>query len=189
MSRKKVIITKLCIALAVLLVIAFFVLRANSEALALSINGIEHKNVRYIVDTNLGNDDTPYKVLQSYTKSGELALVKLEQNQLGFWTVFDINSGYYNGTYSHMAWVDLVGTRRFAATDKPEFLKEYHYVYTGNNAQKLIEIPAEQIPHNTTVNVQQLGEFYLIHMVSLTEPEEHRFNIKDFLQENGYIPS
>lgn len=62
-------------------------------------------------------------------------------------------------------------------------------IYSGNNALKLIEFTPGQIPDNVTVNIQQAGESYWIHLITFAEPDVlNSIDMKSILQDNQCIP-
>lgn len=181
----------LCILILSSLLITFFILQANSLTIALSSSNIESDNLREVVELDTLMGDKYFKVIQSTSKDGALALVQLEKNWLGFWEVIKVNTPKTDAgqTYASTAWVKGAGTQRYTATDVPEFSYEWHYVYCGNDAMKWISFAEGTLPDNITVNVQQLGEFYIIHTVSFADPADlGGFSIPGYLKENGFIP-
>ena len=187
MKYKKVIlcVTAICVVLVILFILASF-----SEDIALARAGVDTgKTMRYIVELGI-MDDVPYKVLQANSKNNDLVILRLTKNKLGFWQTEQLEKTREGQTYAEHAWMIDAGLQRFSVQDVPEFNREWHYVCTGNNAQKRIEIPNEQVPENTTINIQQSGGFYLIHVVSFADPEYYQqLNIPLYLQENGFIPT
>ena len=189
MKQKNIVI--LCVVILSCILITFFILQANSFTIALNCSNIESANLREIVELDTLTDDKPFKVIQSTTKSGELALVQLEKNWLGFWEVTKVNTPKTDAgqSYTSTAWVKGAGTQRYTATDIPKFVNEWHYVYCGNDALKWIQFPEGSLPQNITVNIQQIGEFYIIHTISFADPADlGGFSIPGYLKENGFIP-
>ena len=189
--KSRTIITILCIVFIFFLLMTFFILQANSLSIALSSSNITYDNPRQIVELDTLTGEKDFKVLQSTTKDGELALVQLERNWLGFWEVINVNTPKNDAgqTYVSTAWVKGAGTQRYTATDIPEFVYEWHHVYCGNDALKRIHFSEGSLPQNITVNIQQIGEFYIIHTISFADPSElGSFSIPTYLKENGFIP-
>ena len=186
-KRKKLIIW--LVGLGIMLAV-FLVSRANSLTLALISAGIDTDQPIRNVEELAILSDREFKVIQGTTKDGKLALVQLLKDVTGRWTVMSIQTEQTKGQASvaSSAWFTDAGTQRFAATDVPEFYCEWHCAVCGNDAQKWINIPPEDIPDNLTINIQQIGGFYLIHMISF-EPEPINFDLVRYLAENGYIPN
>ena len=182
--------TILCVTLLCVALITLFALRAFSEDIALARAGVDtKKTTRPIIKLGI-MDDVPYKVLQASTKNDDLVILRLTKNKLDFWQTERLEKTREGQTYAEHAWMIDAGLQRFSAEDVPEFNREWHYVCTGNNAQKRIEIPNEQIPENTTINIQQSGGFYLIHVISFGDPKYYQqLHIPTYLEENGFIPS
>ena len=182
----------LCILILSGLLIIFFVLQANSLSISLSNSNINSNNIREIAQLDvLLKGGNAFKVIQSTTKEGELALVQLEKNWLGFWEVTKINTPKTDAgqTYTSTVWVKSAGTQRYTSTDIPEFAYEWHHVYCGNDALKWICFPEDTLPENMTVNIQQIGEFYIIHTISFADPADlGDFSIPTYLKGNGFIP-
>lgn len=188
MNKKRILLLLMIILCAAL--IGFFAVRGFSEQIALRSAGVDTSQpVRPVVELGILVENTQYKVLQATAKTGEPMLLRLEKNGLGFWNAESIRTPKEGLSYAEDAWMIGTGTQRYTATDVPKFNYEWHYVYTGSDAQKLIQIPAEQIPANTTIDIQQLGEFYLIHVVSFADPEVfQQLHIPTYLKDNGFIP-
>ena len=187
MKSKKII---LCVTLLCIALVALFALCAFSEDIALARAGVDTgKTIRPIIELGI-MDDVPYKVLQASTKNGDPIILRLTKNKLGFWQTDRLEETREGQTYAEHAWMIDAGLRRFSVQDVTEFNDEWHYVCTGNDAQKRIEIPNELVPENTTINIQQSGGFYLIHVVSFGDPQYfQQLNIPTYLKENGFIPS
>lgn len=61
---------------------------------------------------------------------------------------------------------------------------EWHKIYYGENAIKLIEIPYEKLPSGVALNIQQSGSSYLIHTISYEDPEVlNKIDMYSILQE------
>lgn len=184
MNKKRIIII---VAVAVCLIV-FFVLQANSLSFSMRAAGLETDDVKLVeaLDIDL---DQEFKVLQTEKETGELVLVRMVKNKLGFWEVADLNSANSserNNNYVSIAWVKDAGIKRFTHTETPVFEYEWHYVYCGYNAKEKIEFLPEQIPNNVTVNIQQAGEYYLIHVVTFADPDTNSsFPVWDILKENS----
>lgn len=47
---------------------------------------------------------------------------------------------------------------------------EWHMLYYGNNAIKLIEFLPGQIPENVAIDIRQAGNIYSIHLINFGDP-------------------
>jgi len=179
---------KIGIAVAVVvLLVAFFILQACSLNMALRSAGISTNIAFMPVELDM-EEDRQVKVIVSETDDGEIAVVRLQKNALGFWRIISRKESGENLTVPGVAWVKHARIRSFGTVNNTDnYQREMHFVYAGNNAQKLIEILPEQIPANTTVNIQQHDELYMIHVITFAT-ESFEFNAYEVLVENGCIP-
>lgn len=176
----------------VLMAAVFLIWRANSLRLALSGAGLCADAITEIVELDADSNGEVFQILKTTSETGEIALVRVVKNTLGFWRVETINTirREEQMDYVSIAWVKGAGARRFTHLENAEFENEWHYVYCGEDAVKKIEFAAGELPHNVTVNIQQAGEFYLIHMITFADPEElGGFNIRTLLEKNGFVGS
>ena len=186
MKNKKAVI---CIIVLCFVLISTFILAALSENIALAYAGVDTKKMMQPIIELGVMDDVPYKVLRATTNNDEPVILRLTK-KLGFWQIDRLEKVRKGQTYAAHGWAITAGFQKNSDEDRYLFNKEWHYVCTGNDAQKQIEIPNELIPENTTINIQQSGEFYLIHVVSFGDPEHfQQLNIPAYLKENGFIPS
>jgi len=63
------------------------------------------------------------------------------------------------------------GIRRWEAHDNPSFSSEWHKLYYGDNAIKLISITPEQLPPGVAFNIQQTGSDFSIHFILFEKPD------------------
>ena len=185
MKRKSIAVISICIL--VVLVLVFFVFQANSKALALSSAGVDTSYIHEVVALDV-NDGVEFQILYANMNDGTPALIRLEKNGLGFWSVKKLDTANEEG-YAAMGWAKFSSTQRYTATDVPRTGHIYHHVYAGNNALKLIDIPQDQIPHNLTMDIQQNGKSYVIHIITTAETSDYPgFDIYGLLKDNGCIP-
>ena len=177
------------VATFLILLTLFFILQANSLTIALKQADLNTGTVTYIEELDSDNG-TLYKVLKTTSDTGALALVRMYRSNLGFWKVEDIELSNSEKGYDFvsLAWMKHASIRRFSFQDTPDFEREWHYVYCGNNAIKEIEPLAEFLPRNVTVNVQQAGESYLIHIITYANPDETgTIDMYTILKQNGFV--
>lgn len=180
MKIRKIVTVSICF-----LLVAFIVLQQSSFQLALSFAGLSSKQIQYV--EKLDEDQTIFKVFQTTTKEGELALVRTEKNDLGFWQVVDIETPTEEDPFINMAWIGSATMRRYDEAAIGIREREYHFAYCGNDAIKTVELHEHQLPKNAAVNIQQAGEFYLIHIIAFAS-EEFALSIRSALEENGCVP-
>lgn len=173
------------------LLVSFFFLRSNSEHLALRYAEIDTNERIYEISLDVDHGKM-FKILQCTTIDGKMAILRLEKNGLGFWQVNDVAKGINRVKYF---WDTFAGSAYYVRQDdrEPEisYSCEWHAVFCGTNAMKWIEIPDELVPANTTVNVQQIGDCYIVHVVSYSEKSTSaflEFNVFHVLEECGVIP-
>lgn len=186
MSKRKVIVV--CIAAVVLSLIGL--IYGNSLKLALYCEGLDTKNIHYIERYSEDHSGKAYSVLQTTTKKGDIALVRIEKNDMGLWSVMDKNITYMNDPYRWVSigWMVRAGSKRFDLTGDLNPQWEWHFVYYGTNAVENIEILSTQIPGNITVNIQQRGNQYWIHIISFANSGVlNEFDIMRLLEENGCV--
>ncbi len=96
----------------------------------------------------------------------------ITKNNLGFWTITS-KSGKVaaNPNLISIGWIRGGGAKRFIYTENAEFENEWHIAYYGNKATKLIYFLPGQIPENVTVNIQQAGELFWIHIITFANPD------------------
>lgn len=184
---KRKVILSIVFFLSLLLIGASIMYCLHSEKAALLFCGIDiHSKTREIEHAGT-IDKVSLRMLQCKTKDGDLAIVSIKQNIWGLWTVSDITTATAEGSVE-TSWQKQVGTQRFTASDVPRFVYEHHYVYCANNATSMIQIPAEAIPSNVSINVSQDGVLYILHVVAFGEPDLSLSYVVSLLQEQNYLP-
>lgn len=176
---------RMCIIALVCLVLitAFFVVRACSFDIAIAAEGLSSKHLTTIQEPTLDSEGRLYQVVASLTDNGSAALALLTKNFLGFWTVSGIDIADPSRGYDHalMLWTDV--SINFYGMDSA-FQYDNHIVYSNNNAVKLIEFPQGVFPGGTVVYVWQNAEHYWIHIVTT---EGFSRDITPLLEEYGFI--
>lgn len=180
----------LALIIILLVIVVFFIIRANSFVFALKNEGLTTGDIHTVEEHDYDANGREFKVVQTTSKSGELALALLTKNQFGFWSVTqcDVATADKQRDSVRIGWIQDGGAKRFTHTENAIFEQEWHLAYCGANAIKRIEIFPEQMPANVTVNIQQDGELYWIHVISFAEGEVlNDFDLMTILEENGCI--
>ena len=69
------------------------------------------------------------------------------------------------------------------------FETEWHMAYYGDNAIDLIQFHPGQLPHNVTVNIQQAGKIFWVHVITYDDAKTfNSIDIPSLLLENKCIP-
>ena len=170
--------------------VCFALLYSNSLALALLAVGLRADDLHEVEEPTRRADDRVFCVVQTATTDEEPALALLVRNKIGFWTVENtrIANSDAPDQWVSMAWVLDAGGWQFDSADGGKNHWEWHFAYYGVNAVALVELLPGQIPENVTVNIQQQGNRYWIHVISFEESGENAsFDIISLLEENGCI--
>lgn len=173
-------------AIVLLVLIIYCIVAHNSLNIALKRAGYQTDGIRRVVELEKDSTGCLFSVFQVYSDDGKIALIYAKRDSLGFWHLSGIDDYKEEKGYASLVWSKGAGIRRFSFTDNPVFEWEWHFVYCGNNAIKEIVIEPDQIPENCAVNIQQAGEFYLIHIVTFAENPES-IEIGEILTDNGCI--
>ena len=170
----------------IIVLIGYCLLAHNSLSLAVEHAGYQADSLSYIVELEKDSLGFAFSVFQTYSDSGEIALIYAKRDAFGFWHLENINDYRSEHGYASIVWSEGATVRRFAVEQNPVFEWEWHYAYCSDNAINSIVINPEQLPENCTVNVQQAGSFYLIHIIRFATDTES-FDIGQILLENGCI--
>ena len=189
--KKVKIIWLVVIAVLLLAVIVFLVLRASSFERVLSNADLDDWSVRYLDRYESGQRNSTDKVTAYfYTKTvsdGKLALVHATRNFWGFWSIKDVVKAR-DDTGIGMSWEgEAAGQYAWDAMDEPMQI-EYHYAYIGENALRRVVIKEEQLPVNAAVRISQSYNEYQIHVVHISIEGEVDVDFGAILRENGCIP-
>ncbi|WP_139906133.1 hypothetical protein [Clostridium thermarum] len=180
---------ELAIAAILFIAIIALIIRANSFSIALRMAGLNSNYVR-IIEHDFGTNDEEFKVIETSSKDSKITLSIVTKNRLGFWKVSSFRGDdTVDPHFTSIAWIKGGGSKRFSSTEDSVFENEWHYAYCGDNAIKEIKFLPGQIPENVTVNIQQGGSKFWIHVISFADPGVlNRFDVKAILEENKCIP-
>lgn len=170
--------------------VCFALLYANSLSLALLAAGLRADDLHEVEGPTRRADDRVFCVVQTSTEEDEPALALLVRNRIGFWTVENVETISSGGPFQWVSttWILDAGGWQFDSVDGGKNHWEWHFAYYGVNAVALLELLPGQIPENVTVNIQQQGNRYWIHVISFEESGENAsFDIISLLEENGCI--
>lgn len=175
--------------LVILLATSIIVWSSCSFSIAVYCADLDTEAISYIEQRSIDGNGDEFSVFRTRTNEGNLALVYALRDKFGFWHIDRIKSADATQKYTSIAWVEGAGIRRFSHLEKPSFEKEWHFVYCGDDAVKAIEIFPEQLPNNSAVNIQQSGEFYVIHLVifSSESVDLNLLDLREVLIENGCV--
>ena len=115
----------------------------------------------------------------------------MTKNSSGVWNIsnLDVEEPKKSKVVS-VGWTQDGGLRRFVDTEDVNFGQEWHFAYCGDNAIQKVELQKGQIPENVTVNIQQAGNLYWIHVISFADSDvinDFNANLIGVLEENGCI--
>lgn len=174
------------IVIATLLSVIFLVLRGNSLSIALQHADLRYREISFIEDLDIDNNNRHFAILQTRTTSDHLALVHARKDALGFWYIDNVETARETQGHTYTIWINGAGIRRYRFEENPTFESEYHFAFCGNDAIKEITFLPDQLPPNSTVNVQQAGESYTIHLIAFSS-EAIRVDFAEILEQNGCI--
>lgn len=182
---------KLTVALYAGITVAILVLGAlvwkfYSFPIAVSFADLKSRPISFIQQLDVDSNGNQFCVFQAYTDEGNLALAYATRNELGFWHVDRVKSANETQKYAAIAWSKGAGVRRFTHLENAIFEHEWHFVYTGNDAIKAISFSPGQLPDNSTVNIQQAGKQYTIHLIVFSA-ESVAFDLRELLIQNGCV--
>jgi len=184
MAEKKWI--KPVIILTVVVLTVLLLLWVNSFSLMLYGAGLNRDGVIYVLEQKEINNGLEVKMLQTTTKDGELALVWAQKNKLGIWQIENMESTTEEIRFLDMSWMEPSVMRRYSEKEIGIRERGWHFVFCGDDAIKLVELYPEQLPENAAVNIQQAGEFYLIHVV-VYDDDGFLIEVRAALEENGCV--
>lgn len=148
--------------------------------------GLSRDDITYLKE--LGRDGkAEFKIFQTTTKEGELALVCAQKPESGVWEIARSKNTAEDMPYISIPWVGDSQTRKYNRWDTEVKEVEYHYAYCGNDAVKAITLEPEQLPKNAAVNIRQEGSFYLIHVVVYSTDGAPNIAVREALEENGCV--
>lgn len=168
MLRKSYHIIIICLVALFLVGTILFV---NSLTLAMKFAGLDTNDVN-ILEQSIDSNNKEFKIIKTHSKKNGLVLVHMKKNAFGIWTVSNTSNMDPNRKFVSIGWMRDGGIRRFSPEDDPKFETEWHNLYYGTNAIKNIEFLKNQLPDNVTINIQQAGKDYSIHVISFGDPEE-----------------
>lgn len=168
--------------------IAVIFLLSNRFSSVIHRTGLDIEYYEIHVEDIDSNGDK-FRIVRIDTSDNKVALAWLTRDSAFSWTVTQLKlEKEYEAGFVSIGWIQSGGIRRFEALTDPIFGKEWHFIYAGNNAIKLIDIPHESIPSNITVNVQQARNDYMLHVISFADPDTiNQFNIRDILLSGLFI--
>ncbi len=182
---------KLCITL-IIIFMAFIIinlLKMNSFSIALKMAGLNSYDIDEI-EHSYGYTEGEFKVIKTSTKDEKIVLAIVEKNKLGFWTVTTKreDKAILPNLYS-VAWLRRGGAKRYSFSENAMFETEWHMAYYGDNAIDLIQFHPGQLPHNVTVNIQQAGKIFWVHVITYDDAKTfNSIDIPSLLLENKCIP-
>lgn len=175
------------IAVIVLLIAALGALWFNSYSIVLWRNGFHNASVS-IIDAGLDANGDEYRVVQGNDIDLNVRLAYMTKGIMGTWKVWYVEDTPSAETgMVRISWTMPAGFQRFRVGDDTTFEYESHLVYCGDNANKKIEIPAELLPPNVTVSIQQGGTSYTLHFITFGDEGFNDLDVYDLLKKSGCI--
>lgn len=179
---------RMCIIALVCLVLvtAFFVVRACSFDIAIAAEGLDSRYLQVVQEPIPDYEGKLFQIVSSRTEDGYAALAYLSKNFLGFWTVSGVDVATPDREYGNasMGWFETLASDY----DGPGMTPVSHEIYSGLNAiDSLEKLPQDQIPGNVAVLIEQNYAAYSIHVITVLPEGGSAFYIMPVLQENGLI--
>ena len=169
---------KIALLVVGILVLLFLVLKAFSLPLALTLNGFS-PNIQHTF-TSTGSADSTDKevtVVHTTTNVNEHALVHLEENELGFWTIVQSSVLTDEVPYCDLTWFTTGNEQSIRNTESEEVSInepltvnwEKHAVLIGNDAVKKISMAKSKVPEGYYFRIYQQDSFYIVEAVTQSE--------------------
>lgn len=175
------------IAIAAILLTGLTTAWAKNFYITLILAGYKPTSIQ-VIDTSNDENEKEFKVIKTRTNKNKDTLAILTKNALGIWKISETQENTEDSLMSTIGWVKKGELKRFSFKDGGNIENEWNVVYTGNNAAKLIYFNPGQLPENITVNIQQNGTSYLIHVISFADSDIlSKFNVSAILEENGCL--
>lgn len=150
----------------VLLQIMIIIIFANNYKLTLLLNGFNTKTDQ-IIYTGMNDNNREYRVIEHY-KSGKVTEIAIfSKNALGIWRKTEHT--YESNGILEIGWITTAGMQTYEKDIRTQF--EVHHLYCGDNAIQMIPSLVEYLPDNTTVDIQQIGTSYSIHLIAYGNAE------------------
>lgn len=172
---------KIIAVVLMVLAIAGVIIRVNSASLALTLGGYSG-NVVIIEEGFTHISDTSCWQVLLAEKDGETRLAVMEQGFLGFWKLPEAATGL-NGEYEGLEYITVstlppcgndygydpyVIADTMTHTDNWKFATEHisraDWFYHGNNAAQTLMLPDSALPKDSTLQIYQNGQEYVLHL-------------------------
>ena len=145
-----------------------------------------------VFDCGWDTSGDEYRAVMEYNQEEAPSLALLKRTSLGTWEMTDVDYPSETDLHPTIGWMRMAGIARFAVDGETGFITEYHKVYSGNDAVKLIEIPEGMLPYNIAVEIRQAGSAYMLHLVTYSSSTEemeqwNKLDVIQKLQQAGYI--
>ena len=172
----------------VLLIVCFFIARRLSFTISLHRSGFttsDYEEIEHNYDRILGE----FKVIQTETKNGQLAIVLMKKDKLGFWNVDYSNKAIDSkSNFIEFSFIRNTSIKRYDAMENGIIEHEWNYIYFGTDAIQSIRFKPEQIPENIIFNIDQFHNKYCIHLTTYSDPDIiGDLDVEKILVENNCI--
>ncbi len=138
----------------------------NSYADVLRAAGLEEGKYE-IVDSGTDSDGNPYRVLvRQFGDQYEARAAYLTQVNDCWQLDKLVDQPLELNGWLEMSWSNVVKMELSGVDGTSYEQYEVHKVFCGKNAYQTIEIPAEMLPSNVTVQILQIDEYYMLHFIS-----------------------
>lgn len=165
------------ISIIAIVIIAFGIFRTNSFSFAIRRAGLNPYDV-IPLESSIDANGNEFRIIKTSSDKQEIVLAYMEKNRMGFWSVayyspppHPSEETSWDTKLVSIGWMKPAGIKRYDAAEDPIFETEWHQLYYGNNAIKLIEFLPGQIPDNVAVNIRQAGNEYSIHLIHFGNPD------------------
>ena len=158
----------------------------NSLKLSLVCNKFE---MPVIIYSGIDNGGSEYRIIMN-DDTKELKIGHFKKNKAGVWRCVVVKDEINPETSMiNYGWIGKLTWKRGTSKDENITEMESHSVYCGNNAQKGITIPFDEIPDGVAVNISQMEEKYMIHFVTYNEDGSvlNGLNIYEILKKRDIV--
>lgn len=166
----------------VLLIAAFFVLRAFSFEIAIATSELNPDYLQVVQEPVMDDSGQFFQIVFSRTGDGDGALARLTKNALGFWQMDVVERATPDRPYgvAQITWSEVITS--FYGSEIC-MTHVYHTVYAGTNANGSFEqLPYGELPGNVTVFATQNHNNYYLHVITVLPDGGKPFEILPLLK-------
>lgn len=180
---------KIGLVVLAFIIVVFFVLQAFSFSLSLILSGLNPAATHVLAPRgSLGLGNKQFAVICTTTSHGNYALVQLSKSTFGFWVIENTQVLTEDHSYQNIFWVEKGSSQVFYEALTPDRTQtETHCAIIGNNAQKRIELDLDALPDGFYFTINQVDNFYIIHIMEQSGLSFNYNSIYNILKNNGSV--